>query len=719
VTVALNVNGTVFNYPQENDDNWGAVATAWATAVTAGMLQKAGGAFALAAEVDFGASFGVASAYYKSRTANLATSGQLRFARSDVFAWRNQANSANLDLGVNASDELTFNGAAIQSALSVSDTAKIDLTLAASVLSATIVAGSLQNVDIDASAAIAVSKLAAVSASRALASDASGFVIASAVTATELGFVSGVTSAIQTQIDSKQGTGNYITALTGDVTATGPGSAAATIANSAIDNAKVAAAAAIAVSKLAATTASRALASDASGFVTASSVTATELEFVSGVTSAIQTQLDARVLKTGDTMTGVLVLPSAPSASNPALVFDGGLTTGIFSNNSSSFSLAANGISRLTIGSGSTTSTQPIRNSDGTAGNPSVTFSASNSTGMFLNAANVLGFSAGGSSRLLISSTALSSLVSFRSSNGTVASPGIQFSSDAQTGFFRANTDVIGISTNNIHVAGFSSAGLLLNGSTSGTTTLTTGATTTSYTLTLPSAAPSVGGQVLSATTGGVASWINAPTPAYTAPSVQRFTSGSGTYTTPAGVVYIRVKMVGAGGGGFGANGSATSGGTGGNTTFGSSLLTTTGGVGASGVLSPGGGGTATLNAPALGSRFPGAEGNGGQQTTPSAGTLTGGSGGGTPFGGAGRSGANAAGGNAQVNTGSGGGGAGSIGNQNSGAGGGAGAFIEAIIPSPSATYAYAVGAGGAAGGGVTAGGAGAAGYIEVTEFRQ
>jgi hypothetical protein len=70
----------------------------------------------------------------------------------------------------------------------------------------------------------------AVTASRALASDANGLPVASATTATELGFVNGVTSAIQTQLNAKQATGSYITALTGDVTASGPGSVAATIA---------------------------------------------------------------------------------------------------------------------------------------------------------------------------------------------------------------------------------------------------------------------------------------------------------------------------------------------------------------------------------------------------------------------------------------------------------------------------------------------------------
>lgn len=60
------------------------------------------------------------------------------------------------------------------------------------------------------------------------------------VTDTEISYLDGVTSGIQAQLDGKQAAGNYITALTGDVTAAGPGSVAATIANDAVSNAKLA-----------------------------------------------------------------------------------------------------------------------------------------------------------------------------------------------------------------------------------------------------------------------------------------------------------------------------------------------------------------------------------------------------------------------------------------------------------------------------------------------
>lgn len=61
----------------------------------------------------------------------------------------------------------------------------------------------IENADIKAAAAIAVNKLAALTASRAVATDGSGFLSPSATTSAELAFVSGVTSSIQTQLDSK------------------------------------------------------------------------------------------------------------------------------------------------------------------------------------------------------------------------------------------------------------------------------------------------------------------------------------------------------------------------------------------------------------------------------------------------------------------------------------------------------------------------------------
>lgn len=62
---------------------------------------------------------------------------------------------------------------------------------------------SIVNADIASAAAIAVNKLAALTVSRAVVTDSSGFISAATTTAAEIGFVNGVTSAIQTQLNVK------------------------------------------------------------------------------------------------------------------------------------------------------------------------------------------------------------------------------------------------------------------------------------------------------------------------------------------------------------------------------------------------------------------------------------------------------------------------------------------------------------------------------------
>jgi hypothetical protein len=211
-------------------------------------------------------------------------------------------------------------------------------------------------------------------------------------------------------------------------------------------------------------------------------------------------------------------------------------------------------------------------------------------------------------------------------------------------------------------------------------------------------------------------------------PTIQKFTSGSGTYTKPAGVSYITVKMVGGGGGGSGGgSATGTSAGAGGNTTFGTG---TAGGGGAGGYQSVGGApGTCTNGAGWLGNAtgFPGSGGQGGSLEQGSVGQASGGSGGASAFGGGGAGGNyNNTGSAGGTNTGGGGGagGSGAAATTIGGSGGGAGCAIVAIIPNSAlaSTFSYSVAAAGTAGGPGASGNAGAAGgsgYIEITEYYQ
>ena len=78
-------------------------------------------------------------------------------------------------------------------------------------------------------------------------------------------------------------------------------------------------------------------------------VSNTELGYLSGVTSPIQTQLDNKVDRAGDTMTGTLTLPDG-SALNPSLTFASSVDTGLFQS-TDNLSITTNGVERLKVAS--------------------------------------------------------------------------------------------------------------------------------------------------------------------------------------------------------------------------------------------------------------------------------------------------------------------------------------------------------------------------------
>tara|TARA_B100001996_G_scaffold101862_3_gene76407 strand:+ start:14957 stop:16801 length:1845 start_codon:yes stop_codon:yes gene_type:complete len=116
--------------------------------------------------------------------------------------------------------------------------------------------------------------------------------IPAGLTATELGYVDGVTSAIQTQLDGKQAT------ITGSAT---------TIDTEAL-------------------TASRAVISNGSQKIDVSATTSTELGYVNGVTSAIQTQLDAKAALASPTFTGTVTAAAANFSGDVGLTGSANLT---------------------------------------------------------------------------------------------------------------------------------------------------------------------------------------------------------------------------------------------------------------------------------------------------------------------------------------------------------------------------------------------------------
>ena len=166
----------------------------------------------------------------------------------------------------------------------------------------------------------------------------------SAVTSTELGYLDGVTSAVQTQLDAKSTTANAaalaaedvglqsrlatnvtaftnedtalqsrlatnVTAFTNEDTALQARITANNTLTTAVETRRTqniaGAVSTITTSDL---TASRAMVTNGSGKVAVSAVTSTELGYLDGVSSAIQTQLDAKAALAGAAFTGEVTM---------------------------------------------------------------------------------------------------------------------------------------------------------------------------------------------------------------------------------------------------------------------------------------------------------------------------------------------------------------------------------------------------------------------------
>lgn len=225
-------------------------------------------------------------------------------------------------------------------------------------------ADTITNAMINSAAGIVFSKLAALTASRMLVSDGSGVIIpadtATLPSLTELAFVKGVTSALQTQLTAKAVKGSIVNAdidaaaaiiytkllLTGAILNTdlaGSITYAKLILTNSIVNADIYATAAIALSKLAPLTASMIPVTDVNGFIISSGVPAATVAYLANVTSDLQTQIDL-VNKS------VTTASAAPLDTTTVLVLGDMKNTIFIDTTLSSFTTALPLISTLTDG---------------------------------------------------------------------------------------------------------------------------------------------------------------------------------------------------------------------------------------------------------------------------------------------------------------------------------------------------------------------------------
>lgn len=472
--------------------------------------------------------------------------------------------------------------------------------------------------------------------------------------------------------NGKQAAGNYITALTGDITASGPGSVAATLAtvNSNIGSFTYSA-----------------ITVNAKGLITAASSGAAPVTTLSAVGAVPNAN--------AGTITGNTLNLQPFDGTHPGVVTASGGGTTNFLRADGTWSVAGTG----TVTTVSVVSTNGFAGTVATASTtPAITLSTTITGILQGNGTAISAATTTGTGNVVLSaSPTLTGTIGAAAL--TLSTPLAIASGGTGAGAKAAAFDALSPMT---------TGGDLIYGGTSGTGTRLANGTA---------------GQVLqSAGTTAAPTWSTLPgnATALKAPTVQIFnTASSGTYTRPSSPspLYIRIRMVGGGGGGGGTGTSPNAGANGNNTTF-STLTAGAGGGGAQTGAQGGSGGSASGGSII---NLVGGTGTGSGNVVNGNG---GGSGGNSYFGGAGGGGNTGVDGyTAAINTGSGGGSAGGSTGVTAGrAGGGAGGYVESVITSPASTYSYSVGGGGnggAAGTSGNAGGNGALGVIIVEEYYQ
>lgn len=214
-------------------------------------------------------------------------------------------------------------------------------------------------------------------------------------------------------------------------------------------------------------TANKVVTTDASKQLTSSAVSDTELGYLSGVTSSIQTQINSKVAKAGDTMTGTLTLP-ANGATTPSVNFAGQTTTGI-SATANALSVITNGAQRMGISAAGTVSINALTQT-GVVHNDA---SGNVSTSLIVNAdvdpaaaivdtklatISTAGKVANSATTATSANTASAIVARDASGNfsagtithaaGSAANPSIQFSGSTNTGISAATTNRLSFDTN-------------------------------------------------------------------------------------------------------------------------------------------------------------------------------------------------------------------------------------------------------------------------------
>ncbi len=147
-------------------------------------------------------------------------------------------------------------------------------------------------------------------------------------------------------------------------------------------------------------------------------------------------------------LTTTLPYYSADGTSNaPAYTFSADTNTGMYRHTNDIIGFAANGASRMFVANGYVEANVPFINQNGSASAPSYSFTADMNTGMYGNGSDGILFTTGGTLRLTLDTTSLTSTLPYYAPDGAVGSPAFTFSDDTNTGIYSSANDNVDVAT--------------------------------------------------------------------------------------------------------------------------------------------------------------------------------------------------------------------------------------------------------------------------------
>ena len=143
--------------------------------------------------------------------------------------------------------------------------------------------------------------------------------------------------------------------------------------------------------------------------------------------------------------TGVQVLADVSSAASPGLSFSGGATTGFYAPSASVIGFSCAGVLKMSLNTSYLEMESGIEIRAENSGNvlaPSYSFSGDSDTGVYSPGLNEIGFSTGGALRALLTSSAftLSANCLLQVPDGSAANPSITFTNTPTSGFYDVGT---------------------------------------------------------------------------------------------------------------------------------------------------------------------------------------------------------------------------------------------------------------------------------------